>query len=220
MAEAFLWLGDALRTLGLVLLPLLLLPVAALVAPAALLERFVALQAAIDRVSGGALSAAKLAAVIMLLAQLAVVILRHVYGLAFSWLDETVIYAFAALFLLASASALRDDAHVRVDILRSRFGARMRAWIELAGTFLFIFPICVLIFWAVEPSLARSWSGLEGSRESDGLPIYFLFRTLIPLFATLLLLQGFSNALKAALGLRGRLPLDTDGPAAASTEAL
>ncbi|MEL6663424.1 MAG: TRAP transporter small permease subunit, partial [Pseudomonadota bacterium] len=142
---------------------------------------------------------------LIVVAQLCVVILRYVFGLSFSWLSEIVVYGFAAMFLLASASALRDDDHVRVDILRPQFGVKGRAGVELAGTYLLLFPICMLILWsAISPSFVRSWMNFEASRESDGLPILFLFRTLVPLFAVLVAAQGLSQAIKAAQILTGQ----------------
>ncbi|MEO0882285.1 MAG: TRAP transporter small permease subunit [Pseudomonadota bacterium] len=218
MADLFLAIGTGLQWLGILLSPVLVLPLAILLWPTQPSARFSSLHRLLDTISGGAQRLAMLAAVIMVLAQLAVVIVRHVYGLAFSWLDETVIYAFASVFLLGAAGALREDAHVRVDILRGRFSARRRAVIELFGIYVFVFPIGILVLWAVEPSLSRSWAGFEGSRESDGLPIYYLFRSLIPAFGILLILQGLGNALKMALGLRGLDTLPTmtgDGPAEA-----
>ena len=107
------------------------------------------------------------------------------------------------MFMLGAATALRDDAHVRVDILRPRFGENGRNWIELAGTYLLLFPICIRLLMAGEQGLTRSWTLFEGSRESDGLPILFLFKTLVPIFAVLLILAGLSVALKAALRLTG-----------------
>ena len=163
------------------------------------------LSARIDAVSGWALGGAIAGAIILVGAQLLVVLLRYAFGLSFTWLNEIVIYAFAAMFMLGSASALRDDAHVRVDILRPRFGARRRNWIELAGIYLFLFPICIRLLAMTEQGLARSWALFEGSRESDGLPLLFLFKTLLPAFAVLMLVQGLSEALKAALRLTGKL---------------
>ncbi len=208
LAELFLIFGDVLRWIGVALSPLFLAPIAVLAAPSIVGRLSETLVVWLDRFSGWALGAAMGAAVLMVVAQLAVVVVRYVFGLAFSWLNEIVVYSFAAMFLLAAASALRDQAHVRVDILRPRFGPRVRAVIELLGAYIFIFPICLLVFWAVEPSLARSWAGFEGSRESDGLPLFFLFRTLMPAFAALFALQGLSQALKAALALRGRRAFD------------
>ncbi|MEM7767107.1 MAG: TRAP transporter small permease subunit [Pseudomonadota bacterium] len=204
MADLFLTLGTGLKWLGMLSTPLFLLPLAVLASPRRLAAPAAALSALIDRVSGAALWAAMGAALIMLFAQAAVVVARYVFGLSFSWLSELVVYGFASLFLLAAAATLRDDGHVRVDILRPRFGAVGRAGIDLAGAYLFIFPVCLLIFWsAISPSFVRAWVNFEGSRESDGLPLLFAFRTLVPAFAALLMAQGLSQALKAALVIRG-----------------
>ncbi len=45
--------------------------------------------------------------------------------------------------------------------------------------------------------MARSWAILERSRESSGLPLVFLLKTLIPVFALLVALQGLAQAIKA-----------------------
>lgn len=195
-----------LKWVGIAFSPLLLLPLLTLIAPRFLAGASARVSMIIDRLTGFALSAAIASALILLFAQLSVVLLRYAFGEAHSWLNEIVIYAFAAMFMLGAAAALRDDAHVRVDILRPRFGNRGRAIIEILGAYLFIFPICLLLFWAGETGLTRSWSIFEASRESDGLPILFLFKTLVPAFALLLLAQGISEALKAALMLRGKRP--------------
>ncbi|CUS56777.1 MULTISPECIES: TRAP transporter small permease subunit [unclassified Hyphomonas] len=203
--EIFLTLGGALKWLGLALSPLLLLPLIVTIWPDPVERIAKWLSARIDAVSGWALGGAIAGAIILVGAQLLVVLLRYAFGLSFTWLNEIVIYAFAAMFMLGSASALRDDAHVRVDILRPRFGARRRNWIELAGIYLFLFPICIRLLAMTEQGLARSWALFEGSRESDGLPLLFLFKTLLPAFAVLMLVQGLSEALKAALRLTGKL---------------
>ena len=201
----FLQIGGALKWVGIVLLPLFLLPLATLIAPGAvegIAKRLIAL---IDRLTGYAGGAAIASALLLVFFQLVVVVLRYAFGVSFTWLNELVIYAFAAMFMLGAAAALRDDDHVRVDILRPRFGAAGRNWIELAGIYLFLFPIMIRILTTGEQGLARSWSLLEGSRESDGLPFLYLFKTLVPAFAVLMLAQGLSEALKAALRLTGRL---------------
>jgi len=210
LAEFFLTLGTVLKWLGFLSGPLFLLPLLVLVRPKPIAPIASALADGLDRVSEAALKAAMAAGVLMLFAQIAVVLARYVFGLSFSWLSELVTYGFPAMFLLASAATLRDDGHVRVDILRPRLSARGRAMVELAGTYVFIFPICLLIFWAaISPSFVRSWANFEASRESDGLPLLFLFRTLVPAFAALLMAQGLSQALKAALVLRGEREEDS-----------
>ncbi len=202
-AQLLLTIGGFLNWIGLVLSPLLLFPLFVLVMPGPLHRPAARLSASLDEALEWALRMAMGAAVLLFLLQLIVVIASYALALSWTWLSESVIYAFAAMFMLGTATALRDDAHVRVDILRPRFGETGRNWIELAGTYLFLFPICIRLLMTGEQGLARSWSLFEGSRESDGLPILFLFKTLVPIFAVLLILAGLSVALKASLRLTG-----------------
>ena len=213
----FLQLGTVLKWVGIALLPLFLLPLVTLVLPG-LFERLAKrISDLIDRISGVALGLAIFCAIALVLFQLVVVVLRYTYGISYTWLNELVIYAFAAMFMLGASSTLRDDGHVRVDILRPRFGADGRNWIELAGIYFFLFPICIRILTAGEQGLARAWALFEGSRESDGLPFLYLFKTLLPLFAVMMLTQGLSESLKAALRLTGRMPNEV--PATSTTES-
>ena len=212
--DIFLTFGGLLKWVGLIFSPLLLLPLVLAIWPEPVENFAKGVSTQIDRISGIALGGAIASALILVFSQLAVVLMRYAFGVSFTWLNEIVIYAFAAMFMLGAASALRDDAHVRVDILRPRFGARGRSWIELIGIYLFLFPICIRLLAMGEQGLARSWSLFEGSRESDGLPLVFLFKTLLPAFALLMLIQGLSEAIKAALRLTGRLdePADAAEP--------
>jgi len=54
------------------------------------------------------------------------------------------------------------------------------------------------LIWFSVPYAARSWSILERSQEASGLPLVFLLKTLIPLFALLMALQGIAQAIRAA----------------------
>jgi TRAP-type mannitol/chloroaromatic compound transport system permease small subunit len=213
----FLQLGTFLKWGGIALLPLFLLPLVTLVVPGLVEDFAKRLSAVIDRISGFAFGGAMVSALALVMIQLAVVVLRYTYGISFTWLNELVIYAFAAMFMLGAAATLRDDGHVRVDILRPRFGADGRNWIELFGIYFFLFPICIRILTTGEQGLARAWALFEGSRESDGLPFLYLFKTLLPAFAVLMLAQGVSEAIKAALRLTGKL--ENEAPATSDTES-
>ena len=56
----------------------------------------------------------------------------------------------------------------------------------------------VLILWTSIPYAARAWAIVEGSQETAGLPLVFLLKSVIPLFAVLMLLQGAAQAMRAA----------------------
>lgn len=203
--DLLLLIGIVLKWIGIICLPLFALPLVILAVPGLLNAFAKRLASILDRISGAALRTAMISAIILVASQLAVVILRYVFGMSFTWLNEIVMYAFAAMFMLGAAGALRDNAHVRVDILRPRFGENGRNWVELIGTYIFLFPICLRLLTLGEQGLSRSWLLLESSSESDGLPIMFLFKTLVPVFAVLMLGAGLSVALKAALRLTGAM---------------
>lgn len=143
------------------------------------------------------------AAIALVFSQIAVILLLSIFGIEIKKLSEGVIYFFAMVFMLGAAGTLKADGHVRVDILREKMGPKSRAAVDLGGIYLFLFPMMILILEAVRPSLTRAWAQFEPSSEAAGLPIYFLFKTLVPAFAILVLLQGLSVALKAARTIRG-----------------
>jgi TRAP-type mannitol/chloroaromatic compound transport system permease small subunit len=137
----------------------------------------------------------------LVLMQFTVVLLRYAFAIGSIWLSESIIYGHAALFLLAAAWTLQQDGHVRVDIFYSKASARQKAIIDLLGSLLLLLPVMAVIIYFALPYVARSWSMLERSRETSGLPFVYLLKTLIPLFALLMGLQGISQAMRALLVL-------------------
>jgi TRAP-type mannitol/chloroaromatic compound transport system permease small subunit len=113
-----------------------------------------------------------------------------------------VIYAHGALFLLAAAWTLQAGGHVRVDVFYAEAKPRSKAVIDLAGALALLLPFALVLLWLSLPYAARSWAILERSQESSGLPLVFAFKSLIPLFAALMALQGVAQAIRAACVLR------------------
>lgn len=158
----------------------------------------------IDRVTSALGRAAAWLALVVVLLQFALVVARYLFGLGSVWLTETVIYAHAALFMLAAAWTLQVGGHVRVDIFYADASAHTKALIDLVGALFLLLPFMVVLIWLAIPYAARSWSILEHSQEASGLPVVFVFKTLIPLFALLMALQGIAQAIRAAALLRTR----------------
>jgi TRAP-type mannitol/chloroaromatic compound transport system permease small subunit len=157
---------------------------------------------AIDRLIAAIGRAAAWLALVIVLLQFAVVVLRYAFGLGSIWLAESVIYGHAALFMLAAAWTLQVGSHVRVDIFYADAAPRTKALVDLAGALLLLIPFMAVILWFALPYVARSWAIFERSRETSGLPFVYLLKTLIPLFALLMALQGVSQAIRASLVLR------------------
>ena len=157
----------------------------------------------IDRLNGAIGRTVAWAALFIVLVQFAVVLMRYVLGMGSIWLSESIIYGHATMFMLAAAWTLREGGHVRVDIFYADASPRAKAWVDLLGALLLLLPFMLVLAWLAYPYVARSWAILERSRETSGLPAVFLLKTLIPLFALLMALQGVAQAIRAALVLRG-----------------
>lgn len=162
---------------------------------------------AITRAAGRAVMWLLLA---MAVVQFAVVVLRYVFGVNFISMQEAITYMHGAVFLLAAGYALIADGHVRVDIFYREAPARRKALVDFLGTYLFLFPICILLLWTASPYVGNSWAVREGSTETSGLQAVFLLKSLIPAFAILIVMAGFTIAARASRTLRGEI--SNDGP--------
>jgi TRAP-type mannitol/chloroaromatic compound transport system permease small subunit len=144
-------------------------------------------------------------ALVIVLLQFALVVARYVLGFGSIWLTEAVIYAHATLFMCAAAWTLQVGGHVRVDVFYADAGPRARAMIDLLGALLLLLPFMLVLIWLSVPFAARSWAVLERSQETSGLPFVYLLKTIIPLFAALMALQGVAQAIRALRMLQGRI---------------
>jgi TRAP-type mannitol/chloroaromatic compound transport system permease small subunit len=165
-------------------------------------QPFLRLAAAIDRLNGALGRVAAWAILVMVLIQCAVIVMR-LFGTGSLWLHESLFYFHVALVLFTAAWTLRQDGHVRVDIFYSSASPRARAVVDLAGSLLLLMPFMLAIIAFTWPYALRSWAILEGSREAGGLPLVYLLKSAILLFSAQMLLQGLSQAIRAADALAG-----------------
>lgn len=120
-------------------------------------------------------------------------------------LQELVLYMHAAVFMLGASWALQRDEHVRVDVFYRTASLRSKAMVNIAGTLLFLLPFAATVLWFSLGYAASSWRYQEGSMQPGGLPYVYVLKTLIPLFAALLIMQGIGEVLRNVLILRGKI---------------
>ncbi len=141
-------------------------------------------------------------ALLMVLLQFAIVVLRYVFGISYIFLNEGVLYLHATLFMLGGGYTLLVDKHVRVDIFYARLSKRGKASIDLFGHVFLLIPSMVILMLYSWPSVRSSWAILEGPISVGGIPASFLLKSLIPAFCILLIIQCSANLLKDFLTLR------------------
>ncbi len=154
---------------------------------------------------------------LMVLLTFVVVVLRYGFDLGWIWLQESVTWMHAAVFMLGAGYTLKRDEHVRVDIFYRRLTARRKAIVDLLGTLIFLLPVAVFLVISSWDYVYRSWVFREASREAGGLPYPFvpILKSLIPATAGMLILQGIANFLGAILTLIDRMPASADRKASA-----
>jgi TRAP-type mannitol/chloroaromatic compound transport system permease small subunit len=135
-----------------------------------------------------------------------VVVMRYVFGLGSLYMQHSIIYLNAIVFLVASGWALKDNEHVRVDVFYAKVSPRQQAMIDLAGVFIFLLPFCALIWITAWSYVLASWRIQEGSLEVAGLPGVFLLKTFMLIYVALLAVQGVSMAARALLTIAGVAP--------------
>jgi len=107
-------------------------------------------------------------------------IMRYFFNRGSIALQEMEWHLFAMVFLFGIAYALKEDGHVRVDVLYDRFSPRHKAMVNIAGTVLFLLPLCVLVIEGSVWYVHEAFSTGEVSGDPGGLPYRWLIKLVIP----------------------------------------
>lgn len=119
------------------------------------------------------------------------------------WAHGTSQRLFATYSILAGASILRNDQHVRVDILFNRLSVRKQAILSLFGS-VFFFLFCGVLLWKGIDFAWTSLSQLEPDETPWRAPLY-PFKMMVPIGAFLILLQGAAKCIRdLATAITGR----------------
>lgn len=142
----------------------------------------------------------------MVIVTFIVVVMRYVFDAGLIWVQESVVWMHAVVFMLGAAYTLQAEEHVRVDVIYRSMSDKRRAWIDLVGVVIFLLPLCLFLGWKSFDFVTQSWAIREASRESGGLPYPFipLLKSVLLLMPLTVALQGVSLFLKSLDTLRGK----------------
>ena len=158
----------------------------------------------LDRFSASLGKATSWLTLLMVLVTFAVVVMRYVFDLGFIWLQESVVWMHACVFMVGAAYTLQQEEHVRVDIFYRGMTRKRRAWVDLTGVIVFLLPLCAFLCWAAFDFVLVSWRLHEASRESGGLPypLISLLKSILIVMPITLGLQGLSLLFRSIASLR------------------
>jgi TRAP-type mannitol/chloroaromatic compound transport system permease small subunit len=161
---------------------------------------------ALDRISDYIGRTTSWLTLFMILVTFVIVLLRYALDAGYIWLQESLTWMHAVVFMLGAAYTLQQEEHVRVDIFYRDMSAQRRGWVNLLGVLLFVFPLCAFFVYQSYDYVASAWAIREISRDSGGLPYPAipLLKSLLLLMPVTLALQGLSLLLRSWRDIRGR----------------
>ncbi len=142
----------------------------------------------------------------MVIVTFVIVVMRYVFDAGLIWLQESVIWMHATVFMVGAAYTLLHEEHVRVDVFYRDMSRRRRAWVDTLGVLLFLLPLCGFLALKSFDFAMTSWSMHEASRESGGLPypILPLVKTVLVIMPVAVGLQGLSLLQRSVACLRSK----------------
>ncbi|MGX0974617.1 C4-dicarboxylate transporter DctQ subunit [Roseovarius sp. MBR-51] len=132
------------------------------------------------------------------------VIRREVFSYSSVWGEEIVRYAFIYLAWIGAAAAVRERAHIRIDVIMHYVGPRMKAALYILGDLVMAAVAIVALYWSWETVLvsAKFGSVSAGLRVSM---VWFLLA--VPVGFGLMLLRLVQSFLRDLRALRDGTPV-------------
>ena len=124
------------------------------------------------------------------------VFFRYVFNMSYIIIQEIIMYLHALIFMFGISYALKENSHVKIDVLYNTLNKRIQRVISIAGLVSFILPTALFIIYISIDMVTQSWMILEGSSEAGGLNLVFILKSLIPISGVLIFLQGISELIK------------------------
>jgi len=140
-------------------------------------------------------------AAILLLALLANVfydvIMRYLFNDVSIGMQELEWHLYSSIFLLGITYTLKENAHVRVDVIYEHLNPKKQAIIDISGTVFFLLPFCSLIAYYGIGFAEESYALGEGSGDPGGLPQRWIIKSMISLSFIFVIITSIGFMLRA-----------------------
>ena len=134
--------------------------------------------------------------IVLIVLVFSTVFFRYVFNMSYIIIQEIIMYLHALIFMFGISYALKENSHVKIDVLYNSLNKRAQRVISIAGLVSFILPTALFIIYVSINMVTQSWMILEGSSEAGGLNLVFILKSLIPISGVLIFLQGISELIK------------------------
>lgn len=133
------------------------------------------------------------------------VVARYLFDAPTLWAYDITYMLYGSLFMLGAAHTLYKQAHIRTDILYRLLPPRWQGIVDAVLYVVFFFPAVTFLLIVGTDFAIESWDIRERTTLSAWRPPIYPLKTVIPVAALLLLVQGASELLKSIrAAIRGR----------------
>lgn len=161
-----------------------------------------ALSRIIDRINEAIGKTVSWAILVAILVSAGNAVVRKTFNMSSNAWLELQWYLFGAAFMLAAAYTLKQNEHIRIDIVYGMFSRRVQHWIDLFGHVFFLMPFVTLMIYYLIPYVGLSYRSGEMSSSAGGL-ILWPAKALLLIGFLQLFFQGISEIIKKIAIMRG-----------------
>lgn len=154
----------------------------------------------------GAITA--IAMVLMILNVFYDVIMRYFFRSGSIGMQEMEWHLFSVIILLGVAYTLKEDGHVRVDLIYDTLSTKKKAMINMLGAVIFILPIAVLVGLSSIDNMVEAYVSMEQSGDPGGLHYRWIVKGMIPLSFLLLIIVDIGFFIKNLNVYKGLHPME------------
>ncbi|MEP2031264.1 MAG: TRAP transporter small permease [Paracoccaceae bacterium] len=142
---------------------------------------------------------------VLLVATMAIeVIRREVFSYSSIWGEEVVRYAFIYLAWIGAASAVRERAHIRIDVIMHYVPTQVKTLLYILGDLVMLAVALIALFWSFETVMV-SW---KFGSVSHGLRISMVwFLAAVPIGFSLMVFRLIQSLLRDINDFRSGTPV-------------
>ena len=142
---------------------------------------------------------------VMLVVTMAIeVIRREVFAYSSVWGEEIVRYSFIYLAWIGAAAAVRERAHIRIDVVMHYVGPRLKALLYILGDLVMFAVAVIALYWSFETVLVS----VKFGSVSAGLRVSMVwFLMAVPLGFTIMIWRLLQSLNRDFRSLRDGTPV-------------
>lgn len=132
------------------------------------------------------------------------VIRREVFAYSSIWGEELVRYCFIYLAWIGAAAAVKERAHIRIDVIFNYLSVRSKAMLYIFGDLVMMFVALIAVYWSWE-TVAVAW---KFGSVSHGLRVSMVwFLMAVPIGFALMIIRLLQSLIRDVTTLRTGKPV-------------